>query len=75
MHLYKNKGGKSKVFRYNIEKDAVTIRFTDASVYRYTNQSATPGNIAKMKELALAGKGLGTFIETTVKDNYCRKVR
>ncbi len=72
---YKNVGGKSKVAKYNIEKDGVTIVFTDASCYRYTNQSASPAHIAKMKELAQAGKGLDTFIESTVKDRYLRKVR
>jgi len=74
MSRYKNLSGKSTVARYHAAKDAVTIRFTDASVYVYTNQSVDPASIAKMKELALAGKGLGTFVET-VKDRYCRKVR
>lgn len=72
---YKNLSGDSKVAYYEIAKDAVTIRFVDHSVYRYTNQSADPGNIKKMKVLALAGKGLGTFIEATVKDRFLRKIR
>lgn len=72
---YKNLGGKSKVVRYEIVKDGMTIYFTDCSVYRYTNQSADPGNIKKMKELAVAGKGLGTFIEKNLADRFLRKVR
>ena len=72
---YKNLGGASKVARYEIRKDAVTIRFADHSVYRYTNQSAGPANISKMKTLALAGKGLGTFIDANVKALFLRKVR
>lgn len=72
---YKNAGGKSTVAQFELEKDAVNVRFTDRSSYRYTNQSAGPENIAKMKTLALAGKGLGTFIKETVKDGYCRKIR
>ena len=74
-HKYKNVGGKSTVARYEIEKDAVTVQFKDHSVYRYTNQSADPKNIAEMKKLALAGKGLGTFIESKVKDRFIRKIR
>jgi hypothetical protein len=74
MLRYKNVDGKSKVARFHNAKDAVTIRYTDGSEYIYTNQSADPANIAKMKELALSGKGLDSFIET-VKDRYCRKVR
>ena len=72
---YKNLSGDSKVARYEIRKDSVTIRFTDNSVFRYTNQSADPGNISKMKSLALAGKGLGTFIDANVKDRFLRKIR
>jgi hypothetical protein len=72
---YKNLSGDSKVARYEIRKDAVTIRFADHSVYRYTNQSADPANISKMKSLALAGKGLGTFIDANLKDRFLRKIR
>lgn len=72
---YKNLGGKSAVAMYELEKDAVNIRYTDSSAYRFTNQSAGPENIAKMKTLALAGKGLGTFIESSLKDRWLRKIR
>ena len=75
MLRYKNLGGDSKVSRYQILKDGMTIRFADSSVYMYTNQSADPATIGKMKTLALAGKGLGTFINANVKDRFSRKVR
>ena len=72
---YKNLSGDSKIAAYEIAKDSMTIRFADASVYRYTNQTADPRNISKMKSLALAGKGLGTFIDANVKDRFLRKIR
>lgn len=72
---YKNLSGASKVARYELAKDSVTVRFTDCSVYRYTNQSADPANISKMKELAVAGKGLGTFIDANLKDRWLKKIR
>lgn len=72
---YKNAGGKSVVARFEVAKDAITVVFTNHTVYRYTNQSATPGNIAEMKKLALAGKGLGTFIESKAKDLWLQKIR
>ncbi|MCX5794286.1 MAG: hypothetical protein NTY77_02165 [Elusimicrobia bacterium] len=75
MTLYKNLSGKSKVVRYHLAKDAVTVRFADCSVYIYTNQTADPANIGKMKTLALAGKGLGTFIDANLKDRFARKIR
>jgi hypothetical protein len=72
---YKNLSTHSKVAAYELKKDCITIRFTDHSVYRYTNQSADPKNISQMKTLAIAGKGLGTFIDANVKERYLRKVR
>jgi len=72
---YKNLSGDSKVSKFEIKKDALTIRFADHTVYRYTNQSAGPENISKMKTLALAGKGLGTFISANLKDRFLRKIR
>jgi hypothetical protein len=72
---YKNLSGDSKVVRYEIAKDGMTVEFKDHTSYRYTNQTADPANIRKMKTLAEAGKGLGTFIEAHVKDRFLRKVR
>ncbi len=75
MIAYKNVSGDSKVARYHAAKDALTVRFTDHSVYLYTNQSVSPEEIAKMKSLAEAGKGLGTYIAANAKDRWARKVR
>lgn len=75
MKPYKNLSGKSTVARYELNKDFVTVRFTDQSVFRYSNQSAGSANVKQMKDLAIAGKGLGTFIEAKLKDKFARKVR
>lgn len=75
MTKYKNLSGKSTVAMFDLAKDGVTVRFADHSVYIYSNQSAGPENVSKMKTLAVAGKGLGTFIDSTVKDKFARKVR
>jgi hypothetical protein len=72
---YKNLSGDSKIAKFESKKDRITILFADHSIYRYSNQSAGPENISKMKTLALAGKGLGTFIEKNVKDNYQKKIK
>lgn len=72
---YKNLSGDSNVVRYEVTKDVVTVQFADNSVYNYSNQSAGQDNIAKMKTLAAAGKGLGTFIAAGLKDRFMRKIR
>ncbi len=75
MEKYRNLSGNSAVATYELAKDSVKIGFTTHAVYLYTNQSAGSGNISKMKTLALAGKGLSTFIDTNVKKRFSRKVR
>ena len=75
VNKYKNLGGKSVITSYIIRKDAVTIRFTDHSVYIYNNQVTGRENVNKMKELAVAGKGLGTFVTGSLKDLAARKIR
>ena len=75
MKKHKNVSGKSTITMFELAKDVVTVRFTSQEVYRYSNQSAGSENIGKMKILALAGKGLGTFIENNVKEKFARKVR
>ncbi len=72
---YKNLSGASTVVSYEIAKDGMIVVFKDHSAYRYTNQSADPANIAKMKTLANAGKGLGTFITANLKGRELRRVR
>ena len=72
---YQNLNGKSKVVSYKIVKDSVTIRFADHSVYIYSNQSAGRLNVNQMKTMAIAGKGLGTFIEANLKEGFERKIR
>jgi len=72
---YKNASGKSTVATYQLMKDAVTIGFASHEKYIYSNQSAGSENVTKMKVLALAGKGLGTFIENNLKEKFARKIR
>lgn len=72
---YKNLSGDSAVSTFEIKKDQITVKFKDHTIYRYTNQSADPANVSKMKTLALSGKGLGTFIKSTVKDRFQRRVK
>jgi hypothetical protein len=75
MKKYKNLSGKSNVATFELAKDSVKVRFADQSVYLYSNQATGMANVRQMKTLAEAGKGLGTFIETNVKQKFARKVR
>jgi len=67
---YGNRAGNSGVVAYEAGIGWITVRFIDGTDYTYTNVSAGEVNIRRMKELALSGRGLSTFISTTVKNRY-----
>jgi hypothetical protein len=75
MERYKNLGGNSSVIAYEIGNDSIKVQFSDGSVYLYTYQSAGLSNIEQMKVLALAGKGLNSFIMRNVRKAYAAKLR
>jgi hypothetical protein len=71
----KNNSGASGVEFYEIENDDIIVQFVDGSIYRYTYKSAGENAIEQMKELAIAGKGLTTFINQHVRDKYEEKLK
>lgn len=75
MERYKNLGGDSGVYGFEIGNDYIRVQFNDNSVYLYTNESAGPYNIDEMKRLAQYGEGLNAFINTTVRNKYAQKER
>lgn len=75
MTAYKNLGGNSGIDSYEIGADSVTVRFQDGAVYLYTAQSAGAANIEEMKSLAVAGRGLNSFISRNVRKRYARKLQ
>ena len=75
MERYRNRGGDSGIVAYEKGPDSITVKFSDGSVYLYTNQSAGSANIEHMKRLAITGEGLNSFINRWVKKGYARKLR
>lgn len=75
MQRYRNLGGDSGVLSYEAEPGAITVEFSDGSVYLYTDESAGAANIAEMQRLAANGQGLCTFINRVVRNNYARMIR
>ena len=75
MERYKNLGGDSGVVAYEIGSDYIKVQFHDGWIYLYNYQSAGSYNIEHMKELAIAGEGLNSFIGRVVKKGYASKCR
>lgn len=74
MQRYRNTSGESGVVAYDIDANAITVRFTGGDCYLYTERSAGAENIAKMQELAREGRGLSTFISQHIRSRYARKL-
>lgn len=75
MTRYRNLGGTSGVYAYEIGINSITVQFNDGATYFYTTSSMGSYNISQMQRLAAAGRGLNSFISTTVKKGYASKLR
>ncbi len=75
MEEYKNLRGESGVTAYEIGDDFIKVQFHDGAIYLYTYQSAGREAIERMKNLAIAGEGLSSFIGSVVKEGYASKLK
>lgn len=75
MEKYKNLSGNSGVAAYEIDTDSITVEFHDGAVYLYNYQTNGQDNIEQMKKLAVAGKGLNSFITQNIGKAYAVKLR
>lgn len=73
VELYKNLSGNSGVSNYAIGKDFIEIKFNENdNIYIYNYFLNGEKHIEKMKELAVKGEGLNTYISQTpeVKNHF-----
>lgn len=75
MSPYKNLSGKSNIESYEITDNSITVKFKSGRYRNYLYDSYRPGKkiVDTMKELANQGRGLNSFIVTTVKSRFIRK--
>lgn len=73
MKRYRDLSGQSGVVAYEISDDAITVKFRDGDVYLYDYATTGRREVEEMKRLAVAGRGLSTFISRVVKERYARK--
>lgn len=70
MNSYSNNGRDSGVRAYEIGPDYIKVQFSDLSVYTYSYGKAGKDHVDNMKELAIQGEGLNSYINTKVKYLY-----
>ena len=73
MTPYGNLSGNSGVVAFSVDDNSINIQFRDSSkLYVYDGTKPGSLHVERMKELAAAGRGLGTYISQNVKKNYAR---
>jgi hypothetical protein len=75
MRPYLNLSSTSGVRAYDLGPDFIDVEFHDRDKpYRYRSRRVGRENVEQMKKLAMAGRGLGTFINQhpEVKNGYDR---
>jgi len=75
MERYKNLGGDSGIVAYEIADESIKVQFRDQSLYLYNYQRPGSQHVEHMKELAINGRGLNSFISRIVRKNYASKLR
>ena len=75
MKKYLNKGGRSGVTGYDVAPESISVEFNHNATYLYTTKTAGKKVIEKMKQLALTGRGLSTYISQSVRDRFEKKLR
>lgn len=74
MEQYLNKRGNSPITRFLIEEEKVTVWYKDNTSYVYSYALAGQPIVDKIKELAVKGEGLATFISQQSKFLYDHKI-
>ena len=70
MRKYMNLHNNSSVIAYEIGEDYIDVMFKNHSVYRYSYSSAGMHKVERMKDLAIQGYGLGSYILLNAKFDY-----
>lgn len=75
MRRYANLDGRAGVLEYEIGPDWIMLRFRDRpELYLYNRDKPGIGKVLQMKRLALAGRGLTTFVNQHVRENYAQRI-
>lgn len=72
MERYKNVSRNSGVTSFEIHSDHIDVLFKD-TLYTYDYSITGKKHVEKMKELAIKGKGLSTYITQNVREKFAAK--
>ncbi|MCE7032319.1 hypothetical protein LY625_06740 [Lysobacter sp. GX 14042] len=67
---YANRSGDSGVTRYAVVGEAIVVGFEGGDCYLYDGVRPGPDEVRHMRELAVAGSGLSSYISRHVRGRY-----
>lgn len=73
MKKYRDISGKSGVTAWDAGADFIRVRFHGPEIYTYNYIKPGEEVVERMKELAVQGRGLSTYISQHVRNNYFDK--
>ena len=73
MTPYSNKDGKSGIAAYELGKGYIRVMFKSRDVYRYDHIRPGITAVSEMQALAIAGRGLNSYIGKYVRKNFSLK--
>lgn len=68
-------GEDSGVVGYQIGDGSITVEFKKGDTYLYNNTKPGKAHVQEMIKRAKEGKGLSTYINKQVKNNYFKKLK
>ena len=74
MEVYQNLGGNSSIHSFEIEHDSIIVQFDTGSKYLYNDLKPGAIHVQRMKALAKQGKGLSSYINKYVRNNYAKRI-
>jgi hypothetical protein len=75
MERYQNVNADSGVEAYETGPDWIKVRFRNGPTYVYDSVKPGAEHVARMQELARAGRGLSTYISQHVQKAFSRTER
>ncbi|WP_276134708.1 hypothetical protein [Polluticoccus soli] len=75
MQRYAAVSGDAGVVGYEILEDAVILEFRDGSQYLYSYARPGMEHVEQMKVLAAAGKGLTTYVNQHIREDYDKRLK
>src|SRR5690606_15117584 len=73
-HRYGNRDNRSGIQAYALLARGIAIRFVDGAVLLYDRDCPGQQHVDRMKELARAGRGLGTYLGRHVGRRYASRI-